>query len=391
MAGKTNSSRGRTRKKTSVSDDIPSTDQCDKCKKIVQDEGVACHMCSQWTHYTCADIGDVARAKELIEKDNILWFCDSCSETVPTILQEYTKIQVLQVEQKKALDDTRRHFHGQKVIVEENDKRLKEMEKIIQENDLEDTKKRLQDLENFIENLKSGTSHIPQHMNPGASPTDQNEQIKFNGSVDDVTRQVRERLDRQSNIIIFNLPESNSNIKTEVNQHDQNLIVELNRYLCQQDFAFTAQRLGARKQKPPADEVQDNGEVEGDDDDDDDDRTVIDQKVKERFISRPIKVTFEDVNSKIKVMKSLYKLAHDEVPDSLASISVKHDLTPAERILEKKFKDNIKGKNDELEKKGLSKNCKYVLTGAPGARSVKLLRRQGGRWVPSRDQNDPLA
>ena len=90
-------------------------------------------------------------------------------------------------------------------------------------------------------------------------------------------------------------------------------------------------------------------------------------------------------------MKSLYKLAHDEVPDSLASISVKHDLTPAERILEKKFKDNIKGKNDELEKKGLSKNCKYVLTSAPGARSVKLLRRQGGRWVPSRDQNDPLA
>ena len=65
----------------------------------------------------------------------------------------------------------------------------------------------------------------------------------------EVTKTVNERLERQKNIIFFNAPEANSNLKDEVMKADMTYVKELCRYLCGEDLHYSVKRLGKRVKK----------------------------------------------------------------------------------------------------------------------------------------------
>ena len=52
-------------------------------------------------------------------------------------------------------------------------------------------------------------------------------------------------------------------------------------------------------------------------------------------LPRPLLVQFNELERKGKIMKKIFRLGEEEVPDDFADISVKHDLTPSERETEK--------------------------------------------------------
>ena len=147
--------------------------------------------------------------------------------------------------------------------------------------------------------------------------------------------------DRSRNIIIFNLPESNSNLKDEVASHDKKLITELDRFLLGEDLKFTTRRLGSRVKHP---EPTDSETIC-----DESDSTGKGPRKRdtsgELYKPRPLRVQFDELDSKIKVMKNIFKLGNSDIPGDLVEISVKHDITPDQRITEKNIKEQAKSLN----------------------------------------------
>ena len=95
----------------------------------------------------------------------------------------------------------------------------------------------------------------------------------------------------------------------------------------------------------------------------------------ELYEPRPLRVTFSDVDSKVKFMKGLHKLGSSDVPEELLSISVKHDLTVEERKKEKQLRLTVKENND----KNQEKNLKFVIMGPPWGRYMGTLQKKGSR------------
>ena len=104
----------------------------------------------------------------------------------------------------------------------------------------------------------------------------------------------------------------------------------------------------------------------------------------ELFEPRPLRVTFSDVDSKIKLMKGVHKLSQHDVPDELLSISVKHDLTVEERKQEKELRKRVKS----LNANNPSKNSKHVIMEPPWERHIGMLQKKGNSWVPVRNSQN---
>ena len=149
--------------------------------------------------------------------------------------------------------------------------------------------------------------------------------------VSEVTHMVNERLDRQTNVVMFNVSESNSNIKDEIMKEDMNYVKELCSYLVGEDLHYSVKRLGRRVHK----QNEQEGNSEGGD--------------RELFEPRPLLVQFRDNESA--VMKHLYMLGEDDVPEDFSDLSVKHDMTPVEREAEKELCRKVKGLNEENQQK----------------------------------------
>ena len=56
-------------------------------------------------------------------------------------------------------------------------------------------------------------------------------------------------------------------------------------------------------------------------------------------------------------MKKLFRLGDDDVPEDMANIAVKHDMTPAEREADKELRKQAKEKTVQLNQK----NIKFVV------------------------------
>ena len=144
--------------------------------------------------------------------------------------------------------------------------------------------------------------------------------------------------------MIFNLRETNSNLKDDVVENDRTLVIELCRYVLGEDLRFSTSRLGVRNKREENGEEKEGesrarpGEANpkyqnpGGSDPGRKPQDTSD----EVYIPWPIRVTFVDLDCKIKFMRNLHKLANADVPKELLTISIKHDLTVDKRKLEKK-------------------------------------------------------
>lgn len=198
--------------------------------------------------------------------------------------------------------------------------------------------------------------------------------------VSEVTRNINERLERQKNAIIFNVQESNSNIKDEIIKADIEQVTDLCRYLVEEDLRFTTKRLGKRVRREAHHE---NGRTPSETS-----QSPVgagDQSVP-LFQPRPMLVQLDSAEAKAKVMKRLYRLGHTDVPEYFTDISVKHDMTPAERENEKELRREVREKNESRE----DLNLKYKIAGPPWDRKIITVEVREPRGPSSQENVRPM-
>ena len=159
----------------------------------------------------------------------------------------------------------------------------------------------------------------------GASSTGANhKKIVPEDLVEKVTKEIQARTERSTRVVVFKVAESTNILKEEVKKDDRKTILKLCQHVSTFDDDDIAEvtRLG---KKPEKAETSKGDEEE------------------EEVKPRPVLVKFADENAKTRFMKNLYKLQDAPVP--YKTMSVKHDMTPAEREQEKKLRDEVSKKN----------------------------------------------
>ena len=234
---------------------------------------------------------------------------------------------------------------------------------------------------------------VSENQNEQTAGTGDKSQTNQPGILSEVNRTENECIERQRNIIIFNAPESNSNLRDQVSMHDNEYVRGLCQFLSGEDQRFTQKRFG---QKVKFDSVQsgrgnDAGSRDnvsggnGEQTDQENPGSEIDASASVAeapiYRPRPLMVQFADIDSKAKIMKKLYRLSLDEVPDEIKNINVKHDLTPEEREIDKKLRQQAREMNSAKE----DLNSKYNVTGSPWERKITKVavpNRSRGRVKP---------
>ena len=95
---------------------------------------------------------------------------------------------------------------------------------------------------------------------------------------------------------------------------------------------------------------------------------------------RPLLVSYENLENKIKVMRNLYKLKHAKEP--LKNISIRQDMSQSEREQEKALQDEAKAQNERQQ----AEDPRYMITvrGSPWDRHIVKVKKKASR--PNTDQ-----
>ena len=136
--------------------------------------------------------------------------------------------------------------------------------------------------------------------------------------ISQATKEVQSRVERRNNTLVFNVPESESNMKNKVDIDDTNIFLELCNIVeagVQESDIGTMKRIGKKNQK-----------------------SII--KGEEKTVSRPLLITLCNENVKHKVMKNAHKLR--KADDTFRMMSIKHDMTQEERDQDKKLRAEAK-------------------------------------------------
>ena len=163
--------------------------------------------------------------------------------------------------------------------------------------------------------------------------------------ISQATKEVQSMVERRNNILVFNVPESECNMKNQVVRDDTNIFLELCNIVeagVQESDIGTMNRIGKKNQK-----------------------MII--KGKEKIVSRPLLITLCNANVKHKVMKNECKLG--KADDKFRMMSIKHDMTQEERDQDKKLRAEAKDKQ-EINK---SENFLYLVKGMPWERHMQKI------------------
>ena len=180
------------------------------CRKEVKesDNAVSCNKCNRWLHQTCAGFNQTeykALNKKGKNQDNLMWFCDGCVPQIRCFLQGRSQTQI---QSPTSSSGTNNDLLCKKIdaLVD----CVHKMEKAHQ--------RREERFEEIIEEKVSNYLH-----------------------------QQNERSSRQCNLIIHNLPESDSKVKEERVDHDLKEVNSILQHL-EVDDAEVAQpvRLGKK-------------------------------------------------------------------------------------------------------------------------------------------------
>ena len=352
MSGNGVRRRGSARETESVTDEVSdlvfgSDDnaECPDCKRltVATDEALECEICENWFHIECQKITKTTynfllKNSRSREKSKVHWYCDRCDMGAGKILSVVTKISRRQDKMEEKMKAQEKELALVKQLTESH-------EHWVQTND-----NKITEIQETLKNHETRLSETEQQGT--ALQTAQRTAVIEKPSVDEraivtevtseVTKNVADRLDRQSNAILFNLAESKSNLKAEVMTHDVTRVKQLCLATAGKDVSFSCKRLG-RKSLSWQTSEGDNGRSTspGHGDNNGDDNATPNPKSNR---PRPLLVQFTEPEGKAAVMKNLFKLADDEVPDNISCIRVKHDMTPEEREREKMLQLEAKQK-----------------------------------------------
>ena len=170
--------------------------------------------------------------------------------------------------------------------------------------------------------------------------------------VNTVYNNIHDRISRLNNIIIFNLPESESRVRSVIGADDKTHIRNIAHTIKTTIplTHFETKRLKGRNPNscPP----------------------------------RPVLVTFKNNENKKEIMKKLHNLKDASDP-MYRSISIKHDMTPEERQEESK----LKLRAIELNNQNIESDTIHVVRGKPWERKIVKITKLFNKTIPAESQH----
>jgi len=335
-------------------------DKEDKCKicdvKVSgKDKGILCEVCQGWWHCRCVKINE--ESYELLNMENIHWFCSVCNSGVGRILPTLTK---LELKQNKLEEEMKVITADISDIKSKNEKTGSELETVKSHNSklMDDVNKMKTEIDKqFVimnKELECVTKRLTEQGDSDTQSNKWNDIVKrqvdeslesVTDNLQEVRRSLRETTEkaeeqrdkesRRNNIILYNVPENEEPRAEERNKADVAFCLQLfnnclNTGVTEEDFVNVF-RLGKR----------------GDS-------------------TRPLMIQLAGYSHKNLIMESLYRLRHAET--KFKKIIVAHDMTRTERAECKRLVAEAKEQADTDS----SGEYIYRVRGMPG--QMKIVR-----------------
>lgn len=327
---------------------------CVQCKKTFTkdtDQLLNCDYCEGWYCTKCLSMSKTDYGHHNHTSDTAMWFCFTCKVKVLVNIKENKTIEEKCKESLKIYEDRIKDLElklNQKCDLSEV-KRLVELEvekniqrfdtKIEEKLQTSDIDKAIEDKINLTQNkLKSYADALDvkvSTVNNIAEETMSSNNTIIEQTVKKINEQ-NEYNERLNNIIIYNLEESTSILKSEITQYDETLAHKLLKVVLptakpSEAFSNMPIRLGSRR-------------VVG--------------KIK------PLKIKFSHIDYKQAFMSNLPNIANCD-NDTIKKCFINHDLNDEERTAEKLLVDEMKTLSAQE-----TGNFLYRIRGPPHSRKV---------------------
>lgn len=319
-------------------------DKCGQCNKAVtdRDRGVLCDMCESWYHTSCEGISEEVY-KVLDKTDALHWFCNRCNSGVVKILKSVGKLtdKIAEVEARML------------AIQGETQSEMQKLRQSI--NEIDNTVRNVVEAKLTGEVKKNVEQHVVQFRDIVKEQLEEeigkkellSQVTEVSGELDEVRKSIqitkeqadeqRDKESRRNNIILYNVPESDSPRVGDRNKADISFSLQMfnncmNVGLTEEDF-INVFRLGKRGESP-----------------------------------RPLMIQLAGYNHKNLIMESLYKLRHAE--SKFKRIVVAHDMTKTEREECKRLVSEAKSMTEDED----SGEYTYRVRGLPGKMKIVKIR-----------------
>ena len=289
---------------------------CFACSKAVtdKDKALQCDCCNYWHHINCEKVSALTYKNLISMKESgVKWYCRKCNVGVQCVL---TQIVILNQKQKETED--RLGYVEEKVNeLDSIEERLKNVEaKLEKPNSYADAVKKDEVCELVKEETKDSVEKLVEE--------------RTQKTIKDLEDKVR----RQTNLIIFNLPDSVEETEEEKVSEDNSKIE-----LLLSQIGVRYKPVASFRLKGPANK---------------------------RGKDRPMKVVFRCMADRDDVLKAFSEARRNKKDKDnrlYTQISVRRDLTKAEREVEKKLYEELKQKQEEAK--------------ASGDHQIRYVRRKG--------------
>ena len=294
---------------------------CGRCRKLVVrgDEAVMCEICSQWYHIKCEKITKTQYKNQASKSKNFHWYCDACDIVHSGIIREVTLVKVQQAKFNQRLEELEKNKVSKEELQEE-------MEKKADKEEVDRLEKRVSSMEG--KQAASGSNVVNEGASCSKSPEEQAEEV---------IKEIKDQEERKPNILVFNVPESNSSDSADSTKHDKEEVKQLAKQCkvpISKDEMISARRLGKKGSNP-----------------------------------RPLLIQFANDEKKKMLFKNLKLLQN--APDKYRKMSVKNDLTEKQRKREKELREEAKKMENES-----SGESSFKVRGPPWARKIVKVEKK---------------
>ncbi len=282
---------------------------CSKCGKQIKpkDKAIQCATCQLIYHARCQKVSD-AKYEALKEEDeDMFWFCLSCRKTTVNLIQTTAGIEKRVTALEAVMDQK-----AEKEDVKQLEEKVKKLEETVSE---KFTK---------LEGEESKKSELIEKKIEEKICEKKIEVNKPTTSVQDAVEEVKEQERRKCNVVLFNVPESDS-VDTETRrQHDVEVVQELMKEGIMKTAEIKTDTRGMKM--------------------------VTRLGKKENNKVRPLKITFTSEEGQKMILWNAKNLSESK-NEMHKKVVIKPDLTQFQREAERKLVQEKKRRNQEAEKK----------------------------------------
>jgi hypothetical protein len=207
---------------TGRSEVTPRSKKCGKCKSTVKinDNGLICEYCAQWFHNTCAGVSDDKYTAIAASGDQTHWFCQICNGKVMETLLFIHNIKEENDKMKEDISNIKTEMNqmsnsmNSKFAIADKDR---------------STKPTYREVDSMIEDKLANLNDVGGV--PGTAIKDQ-----VTKAVQEQSDEWKEQERRKNNVIVFRMPEHDTNLTAEVQRFDMKLFLEVANDTCKAEI-----------------------------------------------------------------------------------------------------------------------------------------------------------